>query len=338
MANGITALKKIQLGKESGGAPGTPVAATTIWRGTGVLKHMPNVVHVREQIGVAMPTTRAYIPKDEARIILDPVEATFQQLPYLFESGVSIETPTPDGSGSDYIYAYSMPTTTANTIETYTVQGGNNQLVRQADYCFCEKFKLTGNAAEGIMMSAELRGRTAVDGSFTGALSAPALLPAHHLIFGNTTLAIDAVGGTLGATAVGNTLKSFELDVTTGYTADWTNGSIEFDDVYWSIDAFSATLKLVYKHNASADAQRDLFEVATPRQLRLQVTGPAFVTPGTTYSVYTAQINCAGIYTVFDDGEDNGLSIVEAEMKIGYDATAGLGLGFLMAIESSALP
>lgn len=336
MANGETAFRKIQMGAE--GTPGSAVAATTIWRGMGLLSDDREIVHVEEQIGIAIPTTRAYIPKLGASFTFDPVEATFQQLPYIFEAGVSIETPTQDGSGTDYIYAYSFPTTAKNTLRTYTIEGGDNQLAQEIEYCFVEKFKISGNAGEGIMMSADWIGRQPTDVSFTGALSAPALLPGHTLVFGGSTLAIDAVGGTLGNTVVSSTLLSFELDVTTGYRAKYTNLAKYFDFVYFDRGSFDAKLKLVYEHNAGADAQRDLYEAATPRQIRLQFTGPAIATPGTTYSVYTFRIDAAGVYTAMPWGDKDGNSTVEAEMQIGYDPTAALGLNFLVVNESATLP
>jgi len=336
MANGITALRKIQMGPES--TSGTAVAATAIWRGMGLLEDLREIKHVDESIGIALPTTRNYTPKLGCRVTFDPVEATFQQLPYLFEAGVAIETPTQDGAGSDYIYAYSMPTTAVPTIRTYTLEMGDNQLVQETDYAFVESFKLSGNAGEGIMMSSVWRGRDVVDATFTGALSVPAIVPADHIVFGGSTLAIDAIGGTLGATVIASTLLSFELAVTTGLKAKWTNSAKDFDFVHWDRGSYSATLKLVYEHNASADAQRDLYEANTARQLRLQFTGGAIGTPGTTYSVMTARIDCAGVYTSMPIGDIDGNVTVEAEMKIGYDVAEALGLNFLVVNELTALP
>lgn len=336
MANGVKALRKIQLGKET--TPGTAVAATTIWRGIGLLNDQREIVHVPEQIGIAMPTDRVYIPKFAAAVTFDPVEATFQQLPYLFEAGVEAETPTQDGSGTDYIYAYSFPGTSIPTLRTYTIEGGDNQLAQEMEYSFVEKIKLSGNAAEGVMMSADWIGRQVTDASFTGALSAPTLIAGDHIVFGGSTLHIDAVGGTIGTTAVSNTLLSFELDITTGWRGKWTNLAKYFDFVYWDRDSFDAKLKLVYEHNAGSDAQRDLYEAATPRLFRLQFPGPAVATPGTTYSTKLFRIDCAGVYTEMPHGDKDGNSTVEANVQIGYDLTAALGLSFLVVNELSALP
>ncbi len=334
---GITALRKIQGGDES--TSGTAVAASWIWRGTGVGNDGREVKHVGENVGQALPTTRNYTPKLGAEIVFDPVEATFQQLPYIFEAGVSTETPTQDGTGSGYIYAYAFPGTAENTIKTYTLEYGDNQLVQESDYCYVEAFKISGNAGEGVMVEATWRGRDVVDSSFTGGAAAPTLTPGSHIVFGGSTLAIDAVDGTLGATTVSNTLLSFELDVVTGLTQKYTNQGKDFDFVYYNKDAFKATLKMVYEHNASADAQRDLYEANTPRQVRLEFTGDAVSdNTGATYNNWTFQINAAGVYTAFPVGDKDGNATVEAEMTIGHDLTASQGLDFLVVNEDSTLP
>jgi len=332
---GIKALRKIQMGAES--TAGTAVAATTIWRGMGLIEDLREVKHVDEHIGIALPTTRAYIPKLGARVKFDPIEATFQQLPYLLEAGVEAETPTQDGAGTGYVYAYAFPTTAQRTIRTYTLEMGDDQLCQETDYAFVESFKLSGNAAEGIMMEASWLGRDIVDASFTGALSAPTLVPSSHLVFGGSSLYIDAVGGTIGTTAIASTLLSFELDVTTGLKPKFTNLGKDFDFIYFDRGSFSATLKMVYEHNSAADGQRDLYEAATPRLIRLYFVGGALGTPATE-SVYNFRIDAAGIYTSMPQGDVDGNATVEATMKIGHDLTASSGLGFRVVNESSALP
>ena len=126
MANGITALRKIQLGRQA--TPGNGVPATTVWRGTGLLEDKREVVNVAEQIGIATNTTRAYVPKLGAAVTLDPIEATFQQLPHILEMGITAATATADGAGTDFIYAYPICTTAIPVIKNYTVVGGDNQL------------------------------------------------------------------------------------------------------------------------------------------------------------------------------------------------------------------
>ena len=337
ISTGVEALEKIQIGKES--TAGTAVAATTIWRGLGRLQYDNDNKRVAESIGQALPTTREYNSRLGATVAFDPVEATFQQLPYLFEAGVAAESPVQDGAGSDYIYAYSMPKTSMNTLSTYTIEHGNNVQAREMEYSFIESFKISGNAAEGIMMEAAWRGRQSSDTSFTPALGVPAITPSDNIVFGGSTLAIDAVGGTLGATAISNTLLSFELNVTTGYKAKYTNAAKYFDFIYWDRNTFSAILKLTFEHNATSEAQVGLFEANTPRQYRLEFTGGAFGTGGTTYSNHTFRIDCAGTYInnpQFSSNDGNNVWVMDVE--IGHDLTANLGLDFLVVNELSSLP
>ena len=334
---GVKALRKIQLGKES--TAGTAVPATTIWRGMGLYEYDNDVTHVDEEVGIALPTNRYYNPRVGGVFAFDPVEATFQQLPYIFEAGVAAESPTQDGSGSDYIYNYVMPTTSMNTLNTYTLEGGDNVQAREMEYGFVESFKLSGNAGEGVMMESSWRGRQLTDTTFTPALSVPTLTAGDHIVFGGSSLYIDAVGGTIGSTEISNTLLSFELDVTTGYKAKYTNEAKYFDFIYWDRGSYSATLKLTFEQNSTSEAQVDLFEAVTPRQFRLEFTGNAFGTGGTTYSNHTFLIDCAGTYLSNPTVSDNdGNNTWEMEIGIGYDLTAALGLEFTVVNELSALP
>jgi hypothetical protein len=337
ISTGVKALNKIQLGKES--AAGTAVAATTIWRGMGKVEDGQEVKRVAESIGIAMPTNRFYVPKLGASITFDPVEATFQQFPYILEAGVAAETPTQDGTGSGYIYAYAMPTTTMNTINTYTIEGGDNVEVEEMEYGFVESFKISGNAAEGVMMEAAWVGRQVSDATFTGALSVPALVPGDHILFGGSKLYIDAVGGTIGSTEVSNSLLSFELDVTTGLKAKYTNAEKYFDFIYWDVGSFSATLKLVFEHNTASEAQKDLFKAGTPRQFRLEFLGNAVAdNTGATHDNLKLLIDAAGTYTAMENSDVDGNNTKEATVEIAYDPTAALGLEFLVVNELSALP
>ncbi len=337
ITTGVTALEKIQLGVES--TAGTAVAATTIWRGKGSLEYDDEVVRVDDSIGVAMPTNRVYKPKLGAKVTFDPVEATFQQIPYIFEAGVAAEVASQDGAGTDYIYAYAMPTTAMNTLNTFTLEHGNNVQAREMEYSFVESFKISGNAQEGVMMEASWVGRQSTDASFTGALSAPALVAGDHIVFGGSNLYIDAVGGTIGTTEVTKTLLSFELDVTTGYRAKPTNLAKYFDFHYWDRGSYSATLKLVFEHNTNSEGQVDLYEALTPRLFRLLFTGNAVGTPGTTYSNMTFIIDTAGYYMSNPTMSDiDGNQMWEMEIDCTYDSTATQGLSFIVVNELTALP
>ena len=135
--------QKIQLGKET--TPGTAVAATTVWRGVGgMLTDDREVVMVDEQIGIALPTTRNYIPMLSGSLSMAETPATFEQLPHILEAGVkAIGTGAADGVGTGKVYNYTMGTTAVNTIKTYTLETGDNQQAEEMEYAFVESFTLS---------------------------------------------------------------------------------------------------------------------------------------------------------------------------------------------------
>lgn len=341
MANGVTAARKLQFGRET--TAGTAVAATFVWPGMGMISPDIDVKNVAQNDGNFQPTNLYYIPRVGATIELDPVEATFDLLPHILEMGIMTATPAQDGTGgaTGYTRDYLMPLTASRTIKTYTIEGGDNQLCQEVEYCFVESFKITGKASEGVMMSAKIRGRQTTDTTFTSSQVTPALIPSDVIVFGGSNIYIDAAGGTIGSTEKTSTLLSFELDVTTGQAAKYTNLAKSFDFSYFNKGAYKATLKMVYEHNATADAERDKFEAATPGLIRLKFTGAAFAdVTGATYGAYTLIIDCAGVYTSFERGDVDGNSTVEVEMALGLDQLTApdQGLRILVANELSALP
>jgi len=106
MAAGIKALRKIQLGKET--IAGTKVDADIVWRGTGVIQDNLEQVFVNEDIGLLTGADRSYIARYEASLSLNEIEATFEQLPHLFEMGIESVSPTTDANGV-FTYTYAMP-------------------------------------------------------------------------------------------------------------------------------------------------------------------------------------------------------------------------------------
>lgn len=330
--------QKIQLGRET--TAGTAVAATTIWRGAGgMLSDTREVVMVDEQVGIAMPTTRNYIPMLGGSLSMAETPATFEQLPHILEAGIkSVGTGAADGSGSGKIYTYPVGMTSANTIKTYTIETGDNQQAEEMEYSFVESFTLSAERGSAVMMSAEWIGRQVTNSTFTSALSIPAV---SDIMAGDGLFYIDAVSGSMGGTAISGLLLSWSLDVTTGWRGKWTvdSGQRYFNFAYFDKDSFSAELSMTFEHDASAVAQKALFRSGTPRQFRIKVPGPALGTNGTTYQQKTLQIDAVGVYTAFEAlDSDEGNSIVNVTAQIGYDPTAAKGLQIVVVNELSTLP
>jgi hypothetical protein len=114
---GIKALRKILIGREASTDPGTEVDATTYLRLNGTIADMREREFPEEDIGLLSGTDRSYVAKLSGELDIEGA-ATFEQLPYILEMGVETATPTQDGAGSGYVYAYALPIDAVNTPAT----------------------------------------------------------------------------------------------------------------------------------------------------------------------------------------------------------------------------
>jgi hypothetical protein len=329
---------KIQLGRES--TAGSAVAATAIWRGAGgALQDTRTIEMVDELIGIAMPTTRNYTGQLAGALSMAETPATFEQLIHILEAGIkTVGTGAADGVGTGKIYAYPVGMTSVNTLKTYTIETGDNQQAEEMEYCFVEKFTLTGERGQAVMVSADWVGRQVTNASFTGALSAPTV---EDIITGKGQFYIDAVSGTVGTTAITGTLLGWELAVTTGWRGKWTvdTGYQYFSFHYFDRDSFEATLSMTFEHNASAVAQKALFRSNSPRLFRINIPGSALTTGGTLYQTKLFRIDAAATYTEWEalDAED-GNSIINVTAQVGYDPTAAKGLEITVVNQVASVP
>jgi len=331
--SGKKALRKIQLGREA--VAGTPVAATTIWRGMGTIEDTRETVYPEEAVGYLSGLDRAYVPTLGGKLAMPSGEATFQELNHVFEAGIKAATGVADGGGTNFIYAYPLPTTTINVIKTYTIEGGDDQAVEEMEYCFVEAFKLSGRFGQALMCSADWMGRQVVTSSFTGALSIPTV---EEIIFSKATLAIDAVGDTLGDTIISNTLYDMDLDVKTGIVAQGTaNGQLYFSHLEFAEP--EVVLQLTFLHNAAGAAEVANWRAGTPQQIQILIVGSEFGTAGDDYTYHTLQIDLAGRWEKFDPiGEQDGIDIVKGTFRARYEPTAALFAVLTLANELSAVP
>lgn len=330
---GVAALRKLQLGQES--TPGTPVAATTIWRGMGTLEDSRPVEVVEESVGMLMPTNRSYIPSYEALLSMDSTPATFQQILHLLEAGIMTATPVQDGAGSDYVYTYNFPTTAVPTIKTYTIEGGDNQQAEEMEYCFVETLTIEGNSAEAVMMAADWRGRQVTNTTFTGAIAIPAV---EEILCSKGRLYIDDPSTGFGTTQISDTLLAFSLEVSTGLIAKYTiDGELYFS--FAQSTRPEVTLNMTFEHNASAVAEKTEWRSNEARAVQLLFEGSAFATGGTTYTNHTLILNLPAIYTEFSAlGETDGNDIYDVTMHVGYDSILATAGQILVVNELSAVP
>lgn len=330
---GIKPLRKIQIGAES--TAGTAVAATTYWRGNGVLADSREITVVEEDTGFISGIDRMYTPKYEGAMSFDEIEATFEQLPYILNAGVMAATGVKDGSGSGYIYTYNFPTTSKPTIKTYTIEMGDDQQAEEMEYCFVDEFTISGKAGEPVTMSANWIGRQVANTTFTGSLSMPTV---EEMLFGKAKLYINATSTYPASTQITQSFLSFDLKVKTGWQPVYTgDGNLYF--TFAKITRPEITLTLRLEHDSQSVAEKAAWKAGTARAVRILVEGGALTTAGTTYTNKTLAIDLVGKYTEvggLDDEDDN--DVIELTLTSRYNSTAAAAGRIIVVNSLTSLP
>jgi len=126
----------------------------------GTIEDARDLHYIAEDVGLLAGSDRTNTSAYNAKLALDAVPATYEQLPHILEMAIKTATPTSDsGPGSGYIYTYTIPTTAGNTVKPYCIQGGDNQQAEVANYMHCTDFTLDGDEGKEWMMSANLFSR-----------------------------------------------------------------------------------------------------------------------------------------------------------------------------------
>lgn len=330
---GVKKLRKMQFGPEA--TAGTPVAATTIWRGpVNGIEALDEIEVIQEDLASYGGANRTVKRSVGAQVVIPETPLTFEQFPWLLHAGVkAIQSGTQDGTGSGYIYTFDFPLSSAHTVKTLTVEAGNNQQVYEMEYSFCPEFAVRGEPDAPVMVSGILRGRQRSDSTFTAGLSVPSVDTA---LFNKSRLYLDPVSGSFGATQVSGGLLGFNIRVQTGWVPVVTgDGNLYFytiEQIGWEIE-----VDVVFRHIADADTEDANWLDETARLLEIKLEGPNLQTPGTDYSKKTVRFQFPGKWTKFTAIEDrDGNDIITGTFRAAYDPTAGLGPRIIVVNEMSS--
>jgi hypothetical protein len=329
---GVRTLRRIQIGRES--TAGTAVAATTYWRGQGTIEDTLSTQFPLEDVGILGGVNRSYIDAVGGKLEMDDTPATYEQLPYILESGIASQSPAQDGAGTLYIYTYTVPTTSQGTWRTHTIEGGDDQQEEEMAYCFVPEFNLKGKAAsEALMVSATWEGRQVAPSTFTGSLSIPAV---EDIPFRRGRLYIDGTGTFPATTQRANTFLEMDLKVDTGLRSVPTaDGELYFSFVK-RIEP-EIVLDITFEHDSIATAEKAAWRAGTARSVRLDFTGTAGT--GTTYSTKRLIIDLMGKYEKIEKlDEMDGNDIVKATLRCRYDLTGASAGRFIIVSLLSSLP
>jgi hypothetical protein len=226
---------------------------------------------------------RPYIPTTEAALTMDPIEATFEQFPYIQLAGIdgAIAGVRDGGAANGYIYTAALATDTVKTPKTYTLEGGDNAGAERFAYGFITDFELSGVQKEAWKIAANWIGRQVAPQAFTAGLALQTVEP---ILFGPSTLYIDDLSAVAAATtAISSSLIGASIKVNTGLVPSYAaNGQIYFDKAEQL--APSATIDITFIHNTSSVAEKAKMRSATPRMMRIRSIGSALGGTPTLYA------------------------------------------------------
>ena len=334
---GIKALRKIQLGQET--TAGTAVAATGMWRGSGNMEDNRETVFVEEDVGYLSGLDRTHIPKVEGYVTFEESPVTFEQLGYILSASASgIVQGTQDGTGSGYTYTYNFPTTAIPTLQTYTIEFGDNLQVEEMAYAHVPSFSMTGAGGTAVRCSADWVGRQVANSSFSS-VTAPTV---DSVLFGKGKMYMNAASQSFGASQLTNHLLGFDLSVNTGivpiYAAD---GNLYFS--FTKVTPSEITCDFTMQFDADAVAHKAIWRSdnelgSSTRNIRLDFTGPALTTSGTSYANKLLRIDLTGKWESISGLEDaDGTDTVTGSFRARYNTSASNYCKILIVNELSSL-
>ncbi|MCK5644651.1 MAG: hypothetical protein KAJ19_27885, partial [Gammaproteobacteria bacterium] len=300
---------------------------------------------IEENIGIALKSSRKFGTSLGAEFELPTVPLSPEQAVHVFEAGIKkVNTGVADGTASTgYTFTYPFGATSINAIAAYSVETGDESGAEVAEYCFVKEFTVSAVKGEAVQISSSWMGRQVDTQAFTGAVSAPSVTEVHASA---GALYIDDAGGSFGGTpvAAGNLLEA-TLKVSTGRTALFTadSGQLYFQQSYFNIDDFEATLELKWVHDTAAIAEKAKWRADAERLVRVEFTGETYGTPGSG-TLFTGgksgiQIDFPGAYDEFSAIEhEDGKSIITASLSGGYENVGADVLQLIIAAELVAVP
>ena len=264
---GQKALRRIQIGIETEhGTPATVCTAQLI--GTMSMREAREIKRPSEDNGALTKFVRSYVSKKNAEINWEG-DATFEQLLYFLSMGlVGGVTPELAGEGAKDAYSWEfIPSVLASGApDSFTIKAGDNVQAWAAEYCMATSLALKGAMGEGLGLTAAIFGRQLTPGSFDD-------LPISAVETILTSMLTVSIGDTMeGVSPVAATVHDIALSIDTGLKPVFlADGSLAFSCE--SEGPRGMELDMTLWFNTSALAEREKWELQTPRYIRLEALG-----------------------------------------------------------------
>lgn len=269
---GSAQLIAVKLGKET--SWGTAVTPTLLLPVTGMPsfssgKHLEVIESKQGTIFSAFDTYMV----DEGVTGSMEMGFTYERAPNIISAVLGTTTPTDLSSpnGTDWQWAWTLPTSGLPTLQEYTIHYGDNVQTYEVTGAIGSRLSISGSRNELISMSVDWLAKAMATASSTPTLS---LADAEAPIFNKGKLYVDAYSGTIGTTQLNATLISFELTIENGaHLKHHADGAIE--PTGYGLGPFSATLRLTLEHGTSGKDELAQVLAGNKRLIKIEFPGTA---------------------------------------------------------------
>ena len=291
---GILDLQQVQVGKES--TRGTVVTPTARLMGIEDISIQPvrEVAQYEERRGSLAPAYNSALEREGAEGSISGL-VTYEDIPYWLDSLIGEATPT---GTNPYTYSYSAPLTSEPSPRILSIVYGDSTRAYGATGVLVSSLTISGGATETLRFSADLVGHDVA----TDSLESLSDRSITEVMTSQATLYIDAWGGTIGSTAISNSLYNFELTISSNRANKWYVGASTpggYREARWE-----TTLTLALELDATTDDYLNDILSSSPLQKLVRIKA----TSGTK----SFQLDFAGTATeapvIFDD-EDGVVTI-----------------------------
>ena len=293
---GIKALRKIQIGEETGGK-GTAVPTTAALAGVLTLKSSPTIHRPVEERGNFAEFSRSVRVANLAELTFEG-DATFEQILYWLHMGI-LGAGSPVSGNANKIWTFTPAMTAAGTFDSFTIEYGDDIEQWETEYCLARKIEISGAMNEAVKVRVDIFGRKMTVCDFTGELVPPTLESA---ITQKARVYIDN-DGVIGTTEKSDMLISFTYTITTGLEPKrYGDGSLDFSGYTEKVKGVE--LKATFAFNANAEAERLLFNGETLRLVRIEIEGSTIAADAASGSALTAILTAGATTAAVTSGAD----------------------------------
>lgn len=327
---GLTALRKIQIGKET--TPGTAHAATARLIGKLTMKQTQKAYQPPDlETGRTALLERSEIVGVDADLTYES-DCNFEQLMYFLAMGIKGGV-TPTGpAGSLYTWTYVPGYTSFDNPDTFTIQYGDTDQAavdqaQRATYCVAKDLEISFSMDEAAKLKATLFGQQVASAAFTGAISPPAALVSAK--GGNSKLYIDTSWAGIGGTNIPATIVNASWKLPTGFKGmKYGDGQLYFSDLAEAKRGVNLDLTLAL--NSTIFAKYAAYLAQTMQYIRLAITDAAG---------RELDLDVSGIIDVFDPiASRDGQDIVPIKIKSIFDQTGGKDFQVILKNLIAAIP